>query len=97
MLSTLAPFVESISSLKIFFYPQTSHLKVVTSRIKLAKCENRRLSWVMITVSSITKIHTYRNFYIPVNFDFKLPHYVPSQMHHTGKKESKKDILKKQK
>ena len=34
---------------------QTSHLKAVTSRIKLGTCENRRLSWVMITVSSITK------------------------------------------
>ena len=62
-----------------------SHLKAVTSRIKLGTCENRRLSWVMITVpdcSSITKntvryamIHT-ALFYIPVNFAFNLPHYV---------------------
>ena len=56
MLSTLDPLVENISSLKFFFYPQTSHLKEVIYRIKLGKCENRRLSWVMITVSSITKI-----------------------------------------
>ena len=34
---------------------QTSHLKAVTSRIKLGTCEIRRLNWVMITVSSITK------------------------------------------
>ena len=36
-------------------------------------------------------------FYIPVNFAFNLPHYVSSYMHHTGKKESKKEILKKEK
>ena len=34
-------------------------------------------------------------FFIPVNFAFNLPHYVTSYMHHTGKKESKKQILKK--
>ena len=34
-------------------------------------------------------------FYIPVNFAFNLPHYVTCYMHHTGKKESKKEILKK--
>ena len=33
-------------------------------------------------------------FYIPVNFAFNLPH-VTSYMHHTGKKGSKKQILKK--
>ena len=32
---------------------------------------------------------------IPVNFAFNLPHYVTSYMHHTGKKESKKEISKK--
>ena len=59
----------------------------------------RRLSWVMITVSSISKntgryamIHVTTFFYIPVNFVFNLPHYVASYMHHTGKKESKKEI-----
>ena len=41
-------------------------------------------------------IHT-AFFYIPVNFVFNLPHYVTSYMHHTGKKESKKGILKKEK
>ena len=30
-----------------------SHLKAVTSRIKLGKCENRQLSWAMIIASSI--------------------------------------------
>ena len=30
-------------------------------------------------------------FYIPVNFAFNLPHYVTSYMHHTGKKENKKE------
>ena len=40
---------------------------------------------------------TYCIFYIPVNFTFNLPHYVTSYMHHTGKKESKKEILKKDK
>ena len=56
----------------------------------------------MITVSSITKktgrhsmIHT--AFFIPLNFAFNLPHYVTSYMHHTGEKESRKDILKKEK
>ena len=38
---------------------------------------------------------TYRISYIPVNFVFNLPHYVTSYMHHTGEKESKKEILKK--
>ena len=33
--------------------------------------------------------------YIPVNFAFNLPHYVTSYMQHTGKRESKKQILKK--
>ena len=82
-----------------------SHLKAVTSRIKLGTCENRRLSWVMITVpdcSSITKntvryamIHT-ALFYIPVNFAFNLPHYVTTIAICTtqAKKKSKKDILK---
>ena len=41
-------------------------------------------------------IHT-AFFYIPVNFAFNLPHYVTCYMHHTGKKESKKEILKKEK
>ena len=41
-------------------------------------------------------IHT-AFFYIPVNFAFNLPHYVTSYMHHTGKKESKKGIFKKEK
>ena len=40
---------------------------------------------------------TYRIFYIPVNFAFNIPHYVTSYMHHIGKKESKKEILKKEK
>ena len=63
-----------------------SHLKAVTSRIKLSTCENQRLSWVMITVH----YETYSIFYIPVNFAFNLRHYVKSSyMHHTGKKESK--------
>ena len=54
------------------------------SRIKLGRCENRRLSWVMITVSSITKLcrwirsDTYRIFYIHVNFVSNLPHYFTS-------------------
>ena len=39
----------------------------------------------------------YRIFYIPVNFAFNIPHYVTSYMHHIGKKESKKEILKKEK
>ena len=34
---------------------QMSHLKAVISRIKLSTYENRRLNWVMITLSSITK------------------------------------------
>ena len=34
-------------------------------------------------------------FHIPVNFAFNLPHYATSYMHHTGKKESEKEILKK--
>ena len=56
----------------------------------------------MITVSSITKntgryADTYRIFHIPVNFVYNLPHYVTSYMHHTSKKESKKEILKKKK
>ena len=83
---------------------QTYHLKAVTSRIKLATCGNRRLSWVMImiTVSSITKntgryAMIYRIFYIPVNFAFNLPHCVTSYMHHTGKKERKKRFKKKEK
>ena len=38
---------------------------------------------------------TYRIFYIPVNFVFNLPNYVTSYMHQTGKKESKKEFLKK--
>ena len=58
----------------------------------------------MITVSTITKIpvdvyamiHT-EFFYIPVNVVFNLPHYFTSYMHHTGKKESKKEIFKKEK
>ena len=33
-----------------------SHLKAVTSRIKLGTCENRRLSWVMITVPVLLKL-----------------------------------------
>ena len=59
----------------------------------------RRLSWVMITVSSISKNtgRCYHICYIPVNFVFNLPHYVSSYMHHTGKKESKKEIKKKKK
>ena len=36
---------------------------------------------------------THRIFYIPVNFAFNLPHYVTSYMHHTGKKESKKETF----
>ena len=58
----------------------------------------------MITVSSITKntgrcirYDTYWIFYIPVNVVFNLPHYFTSYMHHTGKKESKKEIFKKEK
>ena len=55
---------------------------------------------IMITVSSITKntgryAKIYRIFYIPVNFAFNLPHCVTSYMYHTGKKERKKEILKK--
>ena len=34
---------------------------------------------------------TYGIFYIPVNFAFNLPHYVTSYMHHTGKKENRKE------
>ena len=34
---------------------------------------------------------------IPVNFVFNLPHYVISYMHHTGKKESKTELLKNEK
>ena len=41
-------------------------------------------------------IHT-AFFYIPVNFAFSLPHYVTRYMHHTGKKESKIEILRKDK
>ena len=65
-------------------------LKAVTSRIKLGTGEIRRLSWVMITVSSITKsigrisYDTYGICYIPVNFVFNLPHNVTCYMHHTG-------------
>ena len=40
---------------------------------------------------------TYHIFYVPVNFPFNLPHYVTSYMHHTGKKETKKEIFKKRK
>ena len=61
---------------------------------------NLLLSWVMLTVSSITKNtgrYVMRFFYIPVNFSFNLPRYVTSYMHHTGKKESKKEIVKKEK
>ena len=36
-------------------------------------------------------------FYIPVNFAFNLPHYVTSYMHHTSKKESKREKEKKKK
>ena len=47
-------------------------------------------------MSSVTKntsryADTYRNFYITVNFAFNLPHYVTIYIHHTGKKESKKE------
>ena len=50
-------------------------------------------------MSSITKntgryTDTYRIFYISVNFAFNLTHYVTSYMHHTGDKESKKEIEK---
>ena len=58
----------------------------------------------MITVFSITKntggyaaYDTYRIFCIPVNFAFNVPHYDTSYIHHTGKKERKKEILKKEK
>ena len=37
----------------------------------------------------------YRIFYIHVKFVSSLPHYFISYMHNTGKKESKKEILKK--
>ena len=46
----------------------------------------------MITVG----YDTYRIFDIPVNFAFNLPH-VTSYVHHTGKKEYRKEILKKEK
>ena len=77
-----------------------SDLKAVTSRIKLGACENRRLSWVMITVSSITKIPLDTLWYMPhflnsCKLALNLPHYITSYMHHTDKKESKKEILKK--
>ena len=39
--------------------------------------------------------YIYGIFYIPVNFAFNLPHYVTSFIHHTGKKECTKKILKK--
>ena len=41
--------------------------------------------------------YTYGIFYIPVNFVLNLPHYVTSYMHHIGKKERKKEILKEEK
>ena len=41
-------------------------------------------------------IHT-AFFHIPVNFAFNLPRYVTSYVRHTGKKESKKELLKKEK
>ena len=57
----------------------------------------------MITVFSTTK-NTGRNamihttfFYIPVNFAFNIPHHVTSYMHRASKKESEKEILKKEK
>ena len=90
-----------------FFSPsqiQASHLRAVTCRIKLGTCETQRLSLlVMITVSSVTTntgryaIWYITHFYVPVNFPFNLPHYVTSYMHHTGKKETKKEIFKKRK
>ena len=56
----------------------------------------------MVTESSIAintvryaMIHMAFFFYIPANFAFNLPHYVTSYMHHTGKKESKKEKEKK--
>ena len=39
-------------------------------------------------------IHAYI-FYVPVNFAFNLLHHVISYMHHTAKKESKKQIKNK--
>ena len=68
----------------------------VTSRMKLGTREDWRLSWVMITVSNMTKntgryVDTYSIFYITVNFTFNLRHYVTRYTHHTGKKESKKE------
>ena len=36
-------------------------------------------------------------FYVPVNFAFNLPHYLIRYMHHTRKKDSKKEKEKKNK
>ena len=83
-------FGKVVFNLKLLI--QTSHLKAVTSRIKLGTCEIRRLNWVMVTV----RYDTYGIFYIPVNFAFNLPHYFTSYVHHTGKKESEKEKEKKQ-
>ena len=56
----------------------------------------------MITLSSITNntgryADTYRIFLYSCKLCFQCKHYVTSYMHHTGKKESKKEILKKDK
>ena len=52
---------------------------------------------VLLKIPVDIRYDTYQIFYIPVNFFLNLPHYVTSYMHHTGKKESKKEILKKEK
>ena len=83
-------FSKVVFNLKLFI--QTSHVKAVTSQIKLGTCEIRRLNWVMVTVfhyyykQQQIRYDTYGIFYVPLNVAFNLPHYVTSYMHHTGKK-----------
>ena len=51
-------------------------------------------SSIVINTGRYTMIHMVF-FYIPLKFAFNLPHYVSSYMHHTGKKENKKEKEKK--
>ena len=48
-------FDKVVFNLKLSNLVDSDIPKAVTCRIKLGTSENRRLSWVMITVSSITK------------------------------------------
>ena len=51
---------------------QTSHLKAVTSRIKLVTCEIRRLNWVMVTVSTVSCITINTGRYAMIHMAFLL-------------------------